>query len=69
MILKKKKDRLSLNKGLNHILIKLPGKLGQCLTYSFRLEENLPLFNHKHKYKLDSKLKSMRQIRRWFFSS
>ena len=54
---KENKIGLSLNKGLNHILIKLPGKEGSAWTYSFRLEENLPLFNHKHKYKLDSKLK------------
>ncbi len=52
-----KKLSLSLNKGLNHILVKLPGIEGRPWTYSFRLDEHLPLFNHKHKYKLDSKLK------------
>jgi hypothetical protein len=53
---KENKVVISLNKGLNHILIKLPRKEGQAWTYSFRLDESLPLFNHKHKYKLDSKL-------------
>jgi hypothetical protein len=54
---KENKIGISLNKGLNHILIKLPRKEGLPWTYSFRLDESLPLFNHKHKYKLDSKLK------------
>ena len=54
---KEHKIGIALNKGLNHILIKLPRKEGKPWTFSFRLDESLPLFNHKHKYKLDSKLK------------
>ncbi|MBO9633011.1 MAG: family 20 glycosylhydrolase [Chitinophagaceae bacterium] len=44
--------RLPLNKGINYLVIKLPGNLPNK-AFAFRLDPSVTLVNHKHKYYLD----------------
>ena len=50
-----KKLKLSLNAGINHLLIKLPKKQAGSWSFTFRLDKDLPVTTHKHKYQLNQK--------------
>jgi hexosaminidase len=46
---------LPLKAGVNHLVIKLPKKEGHPWTFTFRLDKNLSVTTHKHKYQLNPK--------------
>ena len=50
-----KSMKLSLKAGVNHLLLKLPKKDGQPWSFTFRLDKNLSVTTHKHKYQLNPK--------------
>ena len=56
-ILEERKIRLSLKKGANHILLKIP-KLSADTpwAFSFRLDDTVTVLNTKYKYQLDPKI-------------
>jgi hexosaminidase len=46
---------LPLKAGVNHLVIKLPKKEGHPWTFTFRLDKDLSVTTHKHKYQLNPK--------------
>ncbi|ANE51482.1 glycoside hydrolase family 20 zincin-like fold domain-containing protein [Flavisolibacter tropicus] len=46
---------LTLKAGVNHLLMKLPKKEGHPWTFTFRLDKDLSVTTHKHKYQLNPK--------------
>ena len=46
---------LPLKAGVNHLIMKLPKKEGNPWAFTFRLEKNLSVTTHKHKYQLNPK--------------
>jgi hypothetical protein len=52
------KTNLPLKKGINNILLKIKkDKIDDCI-FTFHLEDDLRITNHKHKYQLNPKIKS-----------
>ena len=47
--------QLSLKKGVNHVLIKLANNRQASWNFTFRLQDNITVTNHKHKYQLNAK--------------
>ncbi|RYF37944.1 MAG: hypothetical protein EON97_00295 [Chitinophagaceae bacterium] len=46
---------LPLKEGVNHILLKLRKQDDRPWTFTFRLQDDLSITNHKHKYTLNAK--------------
>jgi hexosaminidase len=47
--------KLSFKAGVNHVLLKLPKETGHPWSFTFRLDKNLSVTTHKHKYQLNPK--------------
>jgi hypothetical protein len=52
------KANLPLKKGINNILLKLKKDADDNWTFTFHLQDDLQITNHKHKYQLNPKTKS-----------
>jgi hypothetical protein len=50
-----KSFKLSLKAGANHLLLKLPKKEANQWSFTFRLDQNVSVTTHKHKYQLNPK--------------
>jgi len=47
--------RLPLQAGVNHLLLKVFNKEDRPWDFTFRLQDNIAVSNHKHKYQLNAK--------------
>lgn len=57
-VLGESKVRLSLKKGPNHILLKIPKTSASPWAFTFRVDDTIPVLNNKYRYQLDPKIEA-----------